>query len=404
MQLDYADLFSNCTARAADYSYPQPACASSINWIDSPSCSSQVYSLASLVDFDQLHCYPYLNYPSGLQAVNPAWSTCVDTRFGGHFASIFDPPRPLTPAPALGPVPTKISSLPGAAPAPYATDPTPVKTAAPKVAGSVDGAPNHLPTDKSPPVGDDPPVGIDTPSAEDPPVGTDPSVDRYPFMSSASPLENVQTDSSKGDSVRTGDPVGNSPRPSLAKDPNDLVTPESRPFVPLLTPTKKDGPDPSVDSKAPQPVAPATFALKADNPPADPLKPFSIGLDPLHDNPYTSVDPNASGQPSWAQGGDVSPQDQASVQDAPVLNFAGSIYTANQASQFLVASETLTPGGVVTVSGMPISMDPGASIAVIGGSTQLLKGTAATPKPVLTFAGSVYTVGDSNDFIIADKT
>lgn len=309
MQLNYADLFSNCTARAADYSYPQPACASSINWIDSPSCSSQVYSLASLVDFDQLHCYPYLDYPSGLQAVIPAWSTCVDTNFGGHFASVFDPPHALTPAPALGPVPTKMSSLPGAAPASYATDPTPVKTAAPKVAGPADGVPNNLPTDKSPPVGDEPPVGSDTPSAE---------------------------------------------------DPNDPVTPESRPLVTLLTPTTKDGPDPSVDSKAPQ--------------------------------------------PSWAQGGDVSPQNEASVQEGPVLNFAGSIYTANQASQFLVAGETLTPGGVVTVSGMPISMDPGASIAVIGGSTQLLKGVAATPKPVLTFTGSVYTAGDSNDFIIAGKT
>lgn len=359
-RLDYADLFSNCTARAADYSYTDPTCISSINWIDSPSCSSQEDLLASLERFDILHCYPYLDYPSGLQAVNPAWSTCVDTNYGGHFASVFDPPHALTPAPALGPVPTKLSSLPGAAPPSYATDPTPVKTASPKVAGPADGAPNHLPTDKSPLVGVEPPIGSDTPSAEDPPVGNDPSVDKYPFMGSASPLGNAQTDSSRGDSVRTGDPVGDNPRPSLANDPNDPVTSESRPLVPLLTPTKKDGPDPSVDSNAPQ--------------------------------------------PSWAQGGDVSPQNEASVQEGPVLNFAGSIYTANQASQFLVAGETLIPGGIVTISGMPISVDPGTSIAVIGGSTQLLKGAAATPKPVLTFAGSVYTAGDSNNFIIAGKT
>ena len=174
--------------------------------------------------------------------------------------------------------------------------------------------------------------------------------------------------------VRTGDPVANSPRPSLGKDPND-------------------------------PVAPADSALKADEPPADPSNPSSTGLDPLHDSQYiSSVDPNSSGQPYWAQGDDVLPQNQASVQEAPVLSFAGSIYTLNQASQFLVAGETLTPGGVVTVSGMPISMDSDASIAVIGGSTQLLKDAAVTPKPVLTFAGSVYTAGFSNEFFIAGKT
>ena len=150
--------------------------------------------------FDQLHCYPYLNYPSGLQAVDPAWSTCVDTNLGGHFASVFDPPHALTPAPALGPVPTKTPSLPGAAPGSHATDPTPVKTAAPKSAGPVDGAPNQLPTDKSPPEANDPPVGSDTPSEDDPPVGNDPPVDSDPSMESASPLGNLQTDPSKGGS------------------------------------------------------------------------------------------------------------------------------------------------------------------------------------------------------------
>ena len=196
--LDYANLFSNCTTRAADYSYPQPACESSTNWLDSPSCNSQIDSLASLDSFDQLHCYPYLDYPSGLQAVDPAWSTCVDTNYGGHFASVFDPPHALTPAPALGPVPTKSPSPPGAAPASHATDPAPVRTAAPKGTGPVDGASNHLPTDENPPVVNDPPVGSDTPSEDDPRVGNDPSADTDQFTRSASPVGSFQT--SKGGS------------------------------------------------------------------------------------------------------------------------------------------------------------------------------------------------------------
>ena len=167
---------------------------STSNWIDSPSCSSQLDSLASLVTFDQLHCYPYLDYPSGLQSVNPAWSTCVDTNFGGHFASVFDPPHALTPAPALAPAPTKTPSLPGAAPASPATNPTPVKTAAPQITRPVDGAPDQLPADKSQPAGNDPPVGNDIPSEQDPPVNGD------PFIGSPSPTGEAQTDPGKGGS------------------------------------------------------------------------------------------------------------------------------------------------------------------------------------------------------------
>ena len=159
--------------------------------MDSPSCVSQVDSLASLLTFDQVHCYPYLDYPSGLQAVNPAWSTCVDTNFGGHFASVFDPPHALTPAPALAPAPTKTPSLPGAAPASPATNPTPAKTSAPQITRPVDGAPDQLPADKSPPPGNDPSVGSDTPSEQDPPVNGD------PFIGSPSPTGEAQTDPGK---------------------------------------------------------------------------------------------------------------------------------------------------------------------------------------------------------------
>ena len=88
----------------------------------------------------------------------------------------------------------------------------------------------------------------------------------------------------------------------------------------------------------------------------------------------------------------------------PVLTFEGSVYTANAASQFVVAGQTVTPGGVIEISGTPISVAPGASVAVIGSSTQSLVGPAITPHPILTFAGSTYTAGTSSEFLINGQT
>ena len=88
-----------------------------------------------------------------------------------------------------------------------------------------------------------------------------------------------------------------------------------------------------------------------------------------------------------------------------VLTFAGSTVTADSSSAFVIAGETLTPGGEVTVSGTPISLAPGASIAVVGSSTQHLG--IATPTgqaPIITFAGSTYTADRTSVFTIDDQT
>lgn len=88
-----------------------------------------------------------------------------------------------------------------------------------------------------------------------------------------------------------------------------------------------------------------------------------------------------------------------------VIKFAGSTYTANAASQFVVAGQTLTPGGQITVSSTPISLNPSADVAVVGGSTQFL--AIATPSPnvaVMTFAGSTYTANAASQFVVAGQT
>lgn len=89
----------------------------------------------------------------------------------------------------------------------------------------------------------------------------------------------------------------------------------------------------------------------------------------------------------------------------PVLSVAGSTYTANAASQFIVAGQTLTAGGQITVASTPISLHPSANIAVVGGSTQVLATPAPSPNPaVLTFGGSTYTADAASQFVVAGQT
>jgi hypothetical protein len=53
-----------------------------------------------------------------------------------------------------------------------------------------------------------------------------------------------------------------------------------------------------------------------------------------------------------------------------VLTLGTETFTANSLSQFLVAGQTLVPGGpAITVSGTPISLAPGATAAVVGSNS-----------------------------------
>ena len=61
-----------------------------------------------------------------------------------------------------------------------------------------------------------------------------------------------------------------------------------------------------------------------------------------------------------------------SITPAPqsVLTLGDTSITANSHSQFIIAGQTLTPGGEITVSGTPIQLGSDASAAVIGSSTE----------------------------------
>ena len=93
------------------------------------------------------------------------------------------------------------------------------------------------------------------------------------------------------------------------------------------------------------------------------------------------------------------------ITSRPVLTLGDSTYTANAASAFVIAGQTLSPGHIVTVSNTPISLAPSASFAVVAGSTQSLPLTPApTEPPVFTFAGSTYTANPASAFVIGGQT
>lgn len=109
------------------------------------------------------------------------------------------------------------------------------------------------------------------------------------------------------------------------------------------------------------------------------------------------------------------PTTPAPIQKAPILTFAGSTFTANSVSEFVVAGQTLRQGSQITVSDIPISLNSGGTIAIIGTSTQNLihnyghEATEAPPPPiqetpVLTFGGSTFTANSASEFIFAGQT
>ncbi|KAL9117024.1 MAG: hypothetical protein Q9187_006443 [Circinaria calcarea] len=96
-------------------------------------------------------------------------------------------------------------------------------------------------------------------------------------------------------------------------------------------------------------------------------------------NPNPTVDPNYS-ESSTLQHAYISNDPgeyvSQSAGDPLTVEFtvAGDIYTADSASIFVINGQTLTPGGIITVSGTPISLaiSPSQTDIVIGTSTQPL--------------------------------
>ncbi|KAI9719263.1 MAG: hypothetical protein M1812_003593 [Candelaria pacifica] len=155
LSLNYDDLWSNCTSR-------EPPGRKTV--CNTPStggpCVESYITTNPLPVLEQIHCHPSIRYPSGLETLDPAWSTCHPANFG----SVFDPPRMLTPGAAMdgakaSPDPTTTVA---ATPAPVITQPAPIKTSS--SVPPVNNQPGNDPSSPSKQESKDPPVNLPLPS------------------------------------------------------------------------------------------------------------------------------------------------------------------------------------------------------------------------------------------------
>ncbi|KAL8830304.1 MAG: hypothetical protein Q9191_001513, partial [Dirinaria sp. TL-2023a] len=90
---------------------------------------------------------------------------------------------------------------------------------------------------------------------------------------------------------------------------------------------------------------------------------------------------------------------------APVITLGASKITANAQSQYVIGSQTLSPGASITVSNRVLSLASGGSALVFGASTQALatpsKFTLTQP-PILTLPGNGPVTANSNSAYVVD--
>lgn len=85
----------------------------------------------------------------------------------------------------------------------------------------------------------------------------------------------------------------------------------------------------------------------------------------------------------------------------PLITIGSKIYTANQASAYIINHQALTPGAQITVDGTPALLAPQASALAIGSATRALLHFAL---PTLTINSKVYTANPSSAYNIKGQT
>ena len=219
-----------------------------------------------------------------------------------------------------------------------------------------------------------------TATAESPPPalnsGSQPSVNDYQSPSSLQETPNPQANSNPSPDV------GSNPIPNGDFPIQTVVTIGGVPFsisgssVFVSSQTILPGGSPVVDNGVSISLAPSATAVV--------VGPSTIQL-----------------LPSAAAGPAATP--------APTFQLGSLTYTANAAGAFTIDSQTLTPGGVITISGTRISLAPSATDVVIDGSTiplydQSAPSTANARLEMLTIGSDVYTANSASDFVIDGQT
>lgn len=99
----------------------------------------------------------------------------------------------------------------------------------------------------------------------------------------------------------------------------------------------------------------------------------------------------------------------AQITAAPALTIGSSTFRPlpGTGTSYLLGSQVLTPGGVITSAGTTISLAPGATALVINGQTSLITSSTTavlTNAPLLTIGSQTYTAVSGTTFIIGGQT
>lgn len=205
---------------------------------------------------------------------------------------------------------------------------------------------------------------------------TDAAVIAQPVSSSAIATSTAQFVDSNGDHapspseaiiiVPTPASARNAAAPQGSQAPSVTATPEIGPNVLPTSENNQETPPVSPgqvgEADAPENAAPATTT-----------SPILINGQPTSEivNSQTPIEgqPQVPGMPTTSALG------SSTVAMAPPAFTIGSeTVTGNTQNQYLVDGQTLTPGGVVTASGTPISLAVSATEVIVGSSTQGLGG------------------------------
>lgn len=195
-----------------------------------------------------------------------------------------------------------------------------------------------------------------------------------------------------------------------AIDPSDPASnDQSQPAVPGAVPLRVPEPSTGVgqDQHKPSVISVLGYAFTANSDsvfvaPSATLIPGGPAI--TISNTLVSLAPSAD---AVIVGTSTYARSSAPASAVAVLPIGDTAITANSVSQFIIGSQTLTPGGVVTVAGTPISLPSGSGYALVGSSTVPLIGSPAiTHSPsLLKFAGQTYTANSNNGaFVVGDQT
>ena len=97
----------------------------------------------------------------------------------------------------------------------------------------------------------------------------------------------------------------------------------------------------------------------------------------------------------------ATPSISPTVTSPPAITVSGRIVTANPLGQYLFDGQTLTPGGVVTASGIRISLSPDEASVSIGPSVQ---NPATIAPPAFTIGGQTVRANSMNQYIVNGQT